>query len=85
MQKQAESSHLLACPAARQGSQDSSLCLASWEVSQPMWPRGLGGELLAFVFSFLGSGLEQASRAVCSEVGQAGMRERGLESLENLS
>lgn len=47
--------------------------------------QGTGRGAACFVFSFLGSGLEQASRAVCSEVGQAGMRERGLESLENLS
>lgn len=83
MQQQAEPSHLPACPGARQGSQDSSLRSASWEVSQLTRPRGLGGEPL--VFSFLGSGLEQASSAVGGEVGvgQAGVRERGLDSLEN--
>lgn len=52
MQKQAEPSDLPACPGASQGSQDSSLCPASWEVSQLVWPRGLGGELLALSSHF---------------------------------
>lgn len=52
MQKQAEPSHPPACPGARQDSQDSSLCPASWEVSQPMWLGGLGGKLLALSSHF---------------------------------
>lgn len=46
--------------------------------------QGNGRGTPCLVFSFLGSGLEQASRTVGGgvEVGQAGMRERGLESLE---
>lgn len=48
--------------------------------------QGTGRGTPCLFFSFLGSGLEQATRAVGGgvEVGQAGVRERGLESLENI-